>query len=167
MPSITPEYGSFNNFNIVFVAQYYKSTNQNLITGNNDITFDLTQPWNNTGGYITHTNGTSNFTVVQTGLYFIEFNTNIQGTGVAWTGQKSVNIDITRPPIAEQVVLQQSATQNSGTDYGQSISSTFYLVEGDIINCRVFNVYSAGTPLARGVQNTFDLNTFFTWKFIK
>ena len=38
MPSITPEYGSFNNFNIVFVAQYYKSTNQNLINGSNDIT---------------------------------------------------------------------------------------------------------------------------------
>ena len=150
-------------------ATYYKSVNQALTagaTGNTDITFDLKASWNNDLGYITHTNGTTIFTVVRTGLYFIEFNTNIQGTGVAWTGQKSVNIDITRSPVIDVAVLQQSATQNSGTDYGQSVSSTFYLVAGDVINCRVFNVYSSGTPYARGVQNTFDLNTFFSWRYI-
>ena len=84
MPSITPEYGSFNNFNIVFVAQYYKSTNQNLINGSNDITFDLTQPWNNTGGYITNTNGTPNFTVVIPGLYQLEFCATINANSSTW-----------------------------------------------------------------------------------
>ena len=150
----------------VYQATYYNSVNQALTSGNTDITFDSLGSWNNPNGYITHTNGTAIFTVVQTGLYFLEINTNIQGTGVAWTGQKSVNIDITRSPVVDVAVLQQSATQNSGTDYGQSVSSTFYLVAGDVINCRVFNVYSSGTPYARGVQNTFDLNTFFTWRFI-
>jgi hypothetical protein len=155
----------------VYQATYYKSANQTLngpnAPGNTDITFDLTSPHNNTGGYITHVDGTTVFTVVQTGLYFLEFNANIQGTGVAWTGSKQVNIDITRSPIAEQAVIQQSATQNSGTDYGQSVSATFYLVAGDVINLRIFNIYTSLTqPLARGVSSTFDLNTFFSWRYI-
>ena len=155
----------------VYQATYYKSANQILngpnAPGNTDITFDLTSPQNNTGGYITHINGTTDFTVVQTGLYFLEFNANIQGTGVSWTGSKQVNIDITRPTIVEQAVIQQSATQNSGTDYGQSVSATFYLVAGDVINLRIFNIYTSVTqPVARGLSNTFDLNTFFTWRFL-
>ena len=155
----------------VYQATYYKSANQTLngpnAPGNTDITFDLTSPQNNTGGYITHVNGTTDFTVVQTGLYFLEFNANIQGTGVAWTGSKQVNIDITRPTIVEQAVIQQSATQNSGTDYGQSVSATFYLVAGDVINLRIFNIYTSLTqPVARGLSSTFDLNTFFSWRFI-
>ena len=155
----------------VYQATYYKSANQ-ILTGPNapgetDITFDLTGSWNNPNGYITHVNGTKDFTVVQTGLYFLEFNANIQGTGVSWTGSKQVNIDIFRSPTVEQAVIQQSATQNSGTDYGQSVSTTFYLVAGDVINLRIFNIYTSVTqPLARGVQNTFDLNTFFSWRFI-
>jgi hypothetical protein len=155
----------------IYQATYYKSADQILngpnAPGNTDITFDLTNASNNTGGYITHVNGTTAFTVVQTGLYFLQFNANIQGTGVAWTGSKQVNIDITRSPIAEQAVIQQSATQNSGTDYGQSVSATFYLVAGDVINLRIFNIYTSVTqPVARGVSSTFDLNTFFSWQFI-
>lgn len=154
-----------------FQATYYKTTNQILngpnAPGNTDITFDLTGSWNNTGGYITHVDGTADFTVVQTGLYFLEFNANIQGSGAAWTGSKQVNIDITRSPIAETAVIQQSATQNSGTDYGQSVSTTFYLVAGDVINLRIFNIYTSLTqPLARGLSSTFDLNTFFSWRYI-
>ena len=171
MSSITPDY-SDNFSSNVFIATYYKSANQILsgpnAPGNTDITFDLTASWNNDGGYITHTNGTTAFVVVKSGLYQLEFNANIKGTGVAWTGSKSVNIDITRSPIAEVAVIQQSATQNSGTDFGQCVSASFYLVAGDVINCRIFNIYTSATqPLAVGVSSTFDLNTFFTWRFIK
>jgi len=63
--------------NNLFIGQYYKSVNQNLTSGATDITFDLTQTWNNTGGYVTHTNGSTDFTVNQTGLYQLEFNTTI------------------------------------------------------------------------------------------
>ena len=155
----------------VYQATYYKTVNQTLNgpngTGNTDITFDATGAWNNDGGYITHTNGTTNFTVVTSGLYQLEFNANIRGTGVAWTGSKSINIDITRSPIVEQAVIQQSATQNSGTDYGQTVSTTYYLLAGDVINLRINNIYtSITTPFAVGVANTFDLNTFFTWRYI-
>ena len=169
MPSITPEYGSFNNFNIVFVAQYYKSTNQNLINGSNDITFDLTQPWNNTGGYITNTNGTPNFTVVIPGLYQLEFCATINANSATWnTGtNKVVSIDITRIGIPEVVALGQTANTSSLTNYIQSVTSSFYLEAGDIINCRVNCNYASNTPNVAGVTNTFDLNTFFTWKFIK
>ena len=164
-----------NTVSPVYQATYYKSANQTLngpnAPGNTDITFDLTGAWNNTGGYITHTNGTTAFTVVQAGLYQLEFNANIKGTGVAWTGSKQVNIDITRTGIAEQAVIQQSATQNSGTDYGQCVSATFRLNVGDVINLRIFNIWTGFTPpgtapSAVGLSSTFDLNTFFTWRFI-
>ena len=167
----TPQNPTINVNLPVYQATYYKSADQTLngpnAPGNTDITFDLTGSWNNTGGYITHVNGTTSFTVVQTGIYFLEFNANVNGAGVAWTGSKQVNIDITRSPIAEQAVIQQSATQNSGTDYGQSVSTTYYLVAGDVINLRIFNIYTSVTqPLARGLSSTFDLNTFFSWRYI-
>ena len=127
----------------------------------------MTGSWNNTGGYITHVNGTTSFTVVQTGVYFLEFNASVNGAGVAWTGSKSVSIDVTRSPTAEQAVIEQTATINSGVTYGQSVSTTFYLVAGDVINLRIFNIYTSVTqPLARGLANTFDLNTFFSWRYI-
>ena len=167
----TPQNPTINANLPVYQATYYKSADQTLngpnAPGNTDITFDLTGSWNNTGGYITHTDGTTSFTVVQTGVYFLEFNANINGAGVAWTGSKSVSIDVTRSPTAEQAVIEQTATINSGVTYGQSVSTTFYLVAGDVINLRIFNIYTSVTqPLARGLANTFDLNTFFSWRYI-
>jgi len=104
--------------------------------------------------------------VVQAGLYQLEFNASINGTGVSWTGTKFVSIDITRSPTAEQAIIQQSASINSGVSYGQGVSATYYLVANDVINLKVFNQFSAGTPTAIGITNTFDLGTFFTWRFI-
>jgi hypothetical protein len=147
-------------------ATYYNSAAQNLTSGDTDITFDLSGAWNNAGGYITHTDGTKDFTVVQTGLYQLEFNASINGSGVAWTGTKFVSIDITRSPTAEQAIIQQSASINSGTSYGQGVSATYYLVANDVINLKVHNVFSSGTPTAIGLTNTIDLGTFFTWRFI-
>ena len=156
--------------NVVYQATYYKTTAQNLVSGNTDITFDGTGAWNNTGGYITHTNGTTDFTVVQTGLYQLEFNAVILLNNGTWTttNNKTINIDITRPSIPEQALVTTSALQGS-QNYGQSICGTIYLVAGDVINLRLGNVYTGGTPTppqAQGLQNTFDLNTFFTWRFI-
>jgi hypothetical protein len=125
----------------------------------------LTQPWNNTGGYITHTNGSTDFIVQQTGLYQLEFNATI--TAATWTDiLKQISIDITRSPLTEQVTIAQNASIPTARNYGQSVSVIFYLVTGDIINCRVVNTYTSGTPQAVGFTNTFDLNTWFTWKFI-
>jgi len=151
-------------------ATYYKTTAQNLTSGNTDITFDAVGSWNNTGGYITHTNGTTNFTVVQTGLYQLEFNAVVLINNGTWTNtsNKNIAIDVTRPSIAEQNVITNSALMGT-QNYGQSVSGTIYLIAGDIINLRIGNTFTftVGTPpQVQQLQNTFDLNTFFTWTFI-
>jgi len=151
-------------------ATYYKTTAQNLTSGNTDITFDATGSWNNADGYITHTSGTANFTVVQTGLYQLGFNATILVNNGTWatTTNRNIGIDITRSSIPEQAVIQNSALQGV-QNYTQSTSGYYYLVAGDIINLRVGNTWTGGTPTppqVQGLANTFDLNTFFTWTFI-
>ena len=149
-------------------ATYYKSALQNLTSGNSDITFDLSGAWNNDNGYITHTGGSADFTVVQAGLYQLEFNATILANGATWltTNNKGISIDITRSPTAEQVVIGQSAFIASGTNYIQSTCSTFNLVAGDVINCRISNTFTGGPAQAQFVQNTIDLNTWFSWRYV-
>ena len=152
----------------VFQATYYKSALQNLTSGNTDITFDEEGSWNNDNGYITHTGGTTAFTVVQAGLYQLEFNATVLANGATWltTSNKGISIDITRSPTAEQVTISQSAFIASGTNYTQSVCSTYDLSAGDVINCRITNTFTGGPAQAQFVQNTFDLNTWFTWRYV-
>jgi len=154
--------------NNLFIAQYYKSANQNLVSGSTDITFDLTQPWNNTGGFISHTNGTTVFTVNQSGLYQLEFNLTVNANGATWNvgTNKVISIDITRIGSAEVVAFGQANNTATTTSYIQSTSATFYLNIGDIINCRCQNNFATATPNAAGAIG-FDLNTWFTWKYIQ
>jgi hypothetical protein len=156
--------------NNLFIAQYYKSVAQTLTSGNTDITFNSTQSWNNTGGYITHVNGTTNFTVVQPGVYQLEFNCVVLANGAVYsltTIGKSVNIDITRSPTAEQTVVSIGSLQPSAQNYAMSVSGTFYINLGDVINLRVGNTFTGGPPTVQAFANVFDLNTFFTWTFIR
>jgi hypothetical protein len=151
-------------------ATYYNSVSQNLTSVNTDLTFDSTGAWNNAGGYITHTNGTVAFTVVQAGLYQLEFNAQILVNNGTWsaTVSRGIFIDITRSPTAEQAVIGNTALQ-AVANYNVLTSASFYLVAGDVINCRVNNPYTLGTPTppqASGLTNTIDLNTFFSWRFI-
>jgi hypothetical protein len=163
VPSANPSYKP------LYIGTYYKSANQNMINGSTDVTFDLTSSHNNTGGYITHTNGTTNFTVAVTGLYQLEFNSSINSNGATWNvAQNKVNsIDITRIGFSEVVALGQANVVATGGNYIQSVSATFYLQVGDIINCRCYGNFATATPNISGVTNTFDLNTFFTWTFIQ
>ena len=160
--------------NAVYQATYYKTTVQNLTSGNTDVSFDGEGSWNNPNGYITHTNGTTDFTVVQTGLYQMEFYVVVLVNNGAWTNvplssaNKTCNIDITRPTIPEQGILTNTSLQGS-QNYGQSVSGSVYLLAGDVINMRVGNIYTGGTPTPPQLQcliNTFDLNTFFAWTYI-
>jgi hypothetical protein len=152
----------------IYQATYYKSATQNLTSGNTDLTFDLSGAWSNAGGYITHTDGTTAFTVVEAGLYQLELNATILANGATWTSttNKQLSIDITRSPIAEQLVISQNAFMASGTNYLQSLCSTYNLEAGDVINCRVVNTFTGGPAQASGVTNTFDLNTWFSWRFV-
>ena len=152
--------------NNLYIGQYFLAANQPLVSGATDIKFDSQPTWNNTGGYITHTSGSTNFVVNKSGLYQLEFNTTI--TSATWTDTlKQISIDITRSPFTEQVTIIQNASIPSARSYGQSVSATFYLVTGDVINCRVTNTYTSGTPQAVGLTNPFELNTWFTWKYIQ
>ena len=152
----------------VFQATYYKSAVQNLTSGATDITFDLSGSWNNENGYITHTEGTADFTVVQAGLYQLEWFAGVLANGATWTTatNKSVSIDITRSPGTEQVVITDSALIATGSNYNQTVCSTFNLEAGDVINCRIVNTFTGGPPQALGVTNTIDLNTWFTWRYV-
>jgi hypothetical protein len=152
-------------------ATYYKSAAQNLTSGNTDITFDLSGAWNNADGYITHTDGTTDFTVVQAGLYQLEFNTTVLVNDGTFSG--SVNrvtaIDVTRSPNGEQAVISTSGLQATTSNFAQAVNATYYLQAGDVINIRINCPFSGGSPTppqATGVLNTFDLGTFFTWRFI-
>ena len=151
-----------------FQSTYYKSVDQNLVNGSTDITFDQDAAWNNGGGYITHASGSKDFVVVQGGLYQLEWNVSIAANGASWNNSvnKIVSIDITRSPDAEQIVIGQTAIMAIGVDYTQSICSTFKLEVGDVINLRNHLAFSTATPFAKGVQNTYDLNTWFSWRFI-
>ena len=152
--------------NNLFIGQYYKSANQVLVSGSTDITFDREQTWNNTGSYITHTSGSTDFVVQKSGLYQLEWTVTI--TSATWTDLlKQISIDITRSPLVEQVTIAQNASIPTGRNYGQSVSGTFYLLTGDVINCRVVNTFTSGTSSALGFTTTFDLNTWFTWKYIQ
>ena len=151
----------------VYQATYYKSALQNLTSGATDLTFNVEGSWNNSNGLITHSSGTANFVVVQAGLYQLEFNATIVSNGAAWTNLlKQISVDITRSPTAEVVTIAQNGSMPTNTNYGQSLCSTFNLEAGDVINCRVVNSYTSGTPYAQGVTNTIDLNTWFTWRYV-
>ena len=147
---------------------FYNSAAQNLNSGSTDLTFDLSGAWNNTGGYITHTDGSADFTVVQTGLYQIEFNALILANTATWgTGSnRTISIDITRSPTAEQAIISQAFLAASAVNYSQCVSATYYLNAGDVINLRLNGTFAGATATASGVTNTFDLNTFFTWRYI-
>ena len=147
-------------------ATYYKSVAQTLNNGDTDITFDLSGAWSNADGYITHTDGTTDFTVATAGLYQLEFNATILANGATWNTatNKQIVIDITR--LTSQAVIGQSGVMSSGNSYLQAVSGTYYLEVGDVLNLRVTCSTLTGTPTASGITNTFDLNTFFSWRYI-
>ena len=149
-------------------ATYYKSGNQNLVNANTDITFDQDAAWNNAGGYITHVAGSKDFVVVKAGIYQLEFNLSVNANGATWNvnTNKIVSIDITRSPNAEQVVIGQTSLVATTQSYTQNVVSTFNLEAGDIINLRHFGNFATATPFVLGLQNTIDLNTWFTWRFV-
>lgn len=152
----------------LYQATYYKSANQNLTNGNTDITFDQDASWNNDNGLITHTAGSADFVVAQAGLYQLEFNLSVNANAATWntSNSKVVSIDITRSPNAEQVVIGQTALTATTQSYTQSVVSTFKLEVGDVINLRHYGNFATATPFAQGVQNTIDLNTWFSWRLL-
>jgi hypothetical protein len=99
----------------------------------------------------------------------LEFNTLVLANGATYSLTaigKSVNIDITRSPTAEQTVVSINALQPTAQNYAMSVVGTVYLQVGDVINLRIGNQFTGGPPTVQPLLNTFDLNTFFTWRYL-
>lgn len=151
----------------LYIAQYYKSVAQNAPTGVTDVTYDLTQTWNNTGGYITHTNGTTDFVVTREGIYQLEFSLATLSNGGSWSQLgKSATIFITRGGAGTQTILTNTFNISSATNYGSQVVGTVYLLVGDVIKCSSGGYVTGGPVLITGILNTFDYNTTFTWRLL-
>jgi len=140
-----------------------------------DMTMDGLAPWNNDGGYITHAAGSDVWTVVQPGLYQLDFHAQIIPNGAVFgtTQGKSVSIMINRPSISSAyfpLAVQQGVQGSSlPVAYGQSVILTYRLLAGDNIKLRVQNQY-VGTATSAFAQaqavTLLDLNTFFGWVYL-
>ena len=150
-----------------FIGQYYKTTTQNAPTGTTEVTFDAEVNWNNTNGYITHTNGTADFSCQQAGVYQLELNLFMSANGSTWTTlAKDVAINITRIAIAEQQILRNRFSVATSIDWSNTLVGTVELQAGDIVQCVVTQTVT-GTPRIQGLLNTFDYNTTFTFTYVK
>ena len=160
-----------NNLNIdtpLFIGQYYRGSGEVLASGVDTITFELAQTWTNNPGYITWTTAGGqggNFTVVQPGVYQVEFALTILGAAATWSGQRSANISVLRG--TNQSILQQNVTPLSGQGYAIQVVGTLRLNAGDVITCVHNGTNTTGLVTAQGLTNTFDYNTTFTWTFLK
>jgi len=156
------------NLNIsapLFIGQYWRVGSEVLASGTDTITFTDAQTWNNTNGYITATLPSQNFTVVQAGIYQVEFAVTIAANAATWSSGRSASIHITRG--SNQSILQQTVNPISGQSYYLQIVGTLRLNAGDVISCVHNGTNTAGNVAAVGLQNTFDYNTTFTWTFLK
>jgi len=159
------------NLNIsapLFIGQYYRATGEVLGSGTDQITFELAQTWNNTNGYITWTvagGQGGNFTVVQAGIYQVEFALTILGSAATWNGGRSASIAVLRG--TNQSLLVQTVNPISGQGYVIQIVGTLRLNAGDVITCVHGGTNLTGQVTAAGLTNTFDYNTTFTWTFLK
>lgn len=159
--------GGLNLEKSLFIAQYYKSTSQILASGSFSITFDVTQTWNNPNGFITHNGISADFVVVREGVYQVEFALTVTANSTNWNTVRTASINIVRGAV-NNAVLSQGSHPPSNTDYTLQVVGTLYLLPGDIVRCVHTGVNQSGAGVAvRGLLNTFDYNTTFTWTLLK
>jgi hypothetical protein len=151
--------------NNLFIGQYYKSANQTAVSGSVNVTFDRTQTWNNGSNIIQNPGSTTQFKVIQEGLYQVEFALTVFGNSATWNAGKSASINLARG--STQSLLQTTITPPSGNGYSAQVVGTLYLLKDDILQCNLNGTLLTGTVLIAGVANVFDYNTSFTWSFIR
>jgi hypothetical protein len=161
--------GISNDINILFnppMATYYKDTSQNFPSGDTSITFELLKSWSDTT-LITQTSPTD-FTVNQSGIYQLELNVTISNlSGSTWTNfSKYIQITLNRNGT-DRTIGAQFGYANSGSNFILSLSLTYELLENDIINLKVISFHTSNLSISSpNPFDTFDLNTYFTWRAI-
>lgn len=153
----------------ILQGTYYNTSNLPLTSPDTDITFSTAEP-GNLGINIQHVAGSEDFTVTTPGLYQLEFNASIFGNGATWTAatSKYISIDLTRdvsPPLTKSIISQY-ANNPPGLDYSQSICATYNLIPGDVLKCRIHITFTGVTSPEARADDSFDLNTWFSWRFI-
>ena len=153
------------------VALFYQTAAEGLGTGSTQILgFDSGMPYNSpiiTNVYTTSPDQ-SIFVVNASGLYQVEGHISVNPNGATWTNvQKSLYFTVTRAGSGAIATITASSSQPSGNAYSFAVVGTFQLKQGDQIQLVTTQNGVTGNPLARGLENGFDLNTWVTFTFVK
>jgi hypothetical protein len=144
-------------------GQYYKTSNQNLPSGQNFIIFDASKPW--TSADFVQTDP-STFVCSTTGTYQVGLNATIfAGTGT-WTAlNKGLLIQQDRGG-AENVIVNTTSVPST-SNYGQSASALLDIQQGDNLRFITGQVLTTGSTICLGLSNTFDYNTFWDYQLLR
>lgn len=108
------------------------------------------------------------FTVNVSGLYQLEGHISVAPNGATWTAEgKSLYFTITRAGSGAIATVTTSTQALTGTSYSIALTGTYPLQQGDQIQLVHGQSGVTGNPLARGLENGFDLNTWVTFTFVK
>lgn len=151
------------------VALFSSSIPKNLSGGGTTLGFDTDASWNSpivANDYNSGAN-TSTFTIGASGLYSLEVNASIAANGATWSVPlRTLSVLLNR---GGTLVTMAAATVNisSGVNYTIHSSSVFPFLAGDELEITITGAITTGTPTVLGTLNTFDLNTWVTFQYIK
>jgi hypothetical protein len=144
-------------------GQFYRSSNQNLPTGNNNLIFDSAKAWNSLDFVQTDP---STFVCSTTGTYQIGLNTTVLAATGTWTNViKSLTIQQDRGGAQSVVINTTSVT--SPFNYGQSASALIDINQGDSLRFITGQTLATGSTISLGLANVFDYNTFWDYQRLR
>jgi hypothetical protein len=151
------------------VALFSSSIPKNLSGGGTTLGFDTNASYNSPVVVNTYdgVSNTSTFTIGASGLYSLEVNVSVAANGATWSVPlRTLSVLLSR---GGTLVTMAAATVNisSGVNYTVHSSSVFPFLVGDTLQMTLTGAISTGTPTVLGVANTFDLNTWVTFQYIK
>jgi hypothetical protein len=152
------------------IAIFSKSANENIVTGTTVIGFNTNASYNSPIVLNTYTAGSDNstFTFGASGLYGVELNVSVSANGSQWTGSplRQVSFVLTRGGTTA-TIGSDTVNITSGIDYSIHAHIVFPFLVGDSLQIQHIGVVTSGTPLILGLANTFDLNTWAVFSYIK
>ena len=144
-------------------GQFYRSTNQNLPTGNNTLIFDSAKPWNSLDFVQTDP---STFVCSTTGTYQIGVNTTILAATGTWTSLLKTLI-VSQDRGGALSVVVNSTSIPSPQNYGQSASALIDINQGDNLRFITGQTLATGSTIALGLASVFDYNTFWDYQRLR
>jgi hypothetical protein len=144
-------------------GQFYRSVNQNLPTGNNNLIFDTAKPWNSADFIQTDP---STFLCSTTGTYQIGINNTVAAATGTWSAlNKGIFIQQDRGG-AQNVVVNTTSVPNASA-YGQSASALIDIDQGDFLRFLTGQTLTGGSTISLGVSSIIDYNTFWDYQLLR